>query len=115
MAKKVIASTLIEVIVAMVISSITIVFCLIIISNTILKDSLISNSYYFIRANHIMKEICQNDSLLEMDEITEEGKVSVVRSVRKYGQKPNLYIIEVKILDANGQIKATSKCLKRSR
>ncbi len=101
MNKKLKASSLIEVIVAMLIVTITFSMSLGVIYNTFSQNRLISKYYY-----HILAEGILNSSLLNGDfesKIIEQEGVIINKEVQDYQGIDNLYLINIEVNRLSGE------------
>ena len=109
---KIKASSLVEVLVAMVIFTIVLSFSLLIVSNTVIKSKMITNTYYSILANTTLMKVKNSSYLQDKEEFEEKEGVFINVVISSYNDNPEIKKIEVYISDANDIIRAKSRCLK---
>lgn len=112
MKKKLKGSTLIEIIFAMLIMSITFFMSYTIIANTMGKTHLITKSKYQTIANNEIYRILKSDSF-ENREIKEDN-IIIKCNMKIYSQMNNLLLIEVEVFNSNGKSLAIARTLKQN-
>ncbi len=111
--RKVQGSSLIEVIVAMVISSIVILFTLVIIFNIFSYSHALSSTHYQFMAERIMHSL-KTESKDPKSLIVDREGVFFEYQLEPYGGLADLYYIEVRVFDSDSIEKGLARCLFRN-
>ena len=110
--QKIKSSSLIEVIVAMLISSIVFSFAFSIIINVTSVSAMTSNSYYNLAALGFMEKIkSEPEQVLLQEEKWQD--ITIYKTISDYNEIHGLNIIEVRVFDAAGKERAVSCLLSR--
>jgi prepilin-type N-terminal cleavage/methylation domain-containing protein len=103
-------SSLIEIIVAMLISSIVFMFTFSIVANVFRNSRALSGVYYTIEAEVLLNTL-KSERLASLPD--ELGEVDVEFSVTDYPGYPGLFYMEVKLLDSESKVVGSARCIHR--
>ena len=108
---RMVSSTLLEVVVAMIIVNIVFFMCFTIILNALGTNKMMNKNHWQLMSNNILQEVISEKNL--ESKTIEKKKVIINKKIEPLEMTANLYKITIVITDKKRNVLAESKCISR--